>query len=129
MSKYQMARLSAALNLLGSLLVFASFQATSTRLLLVIGNNKEVAFCIGDRALFGLSPDGMGLRMGYGCPKGDTVRPAAVVNTDAPWMAISGWIMLAVGFGLQFFSIEKPQVVIVPKPSYGPRQRSPKNSN
>jgi hypothetical protein len=120
-----MAQLSAALNLLGSLLVFASFQATSTKLLLVTGNGKEIAFCIGDRAVFGLSPDGRGMMMGYRCPTGDTAKPAAVVNTDAPWMAISGWMILAAGFGLQFFSIEKPKEIIIPKPSYGPRQKSP----
>jgi hypothetical protein len=127
MMKYRMALLSAFLNLLGSFLVFLSFQAASTNLLLVTEKGtKNVAFCIGDRAVFGLTKDGRGTAMGYGCPQGVDAKPAAVVNTDSPGLAKFGWILIGFGFFLQMFSIEKPQAVTVPHISYGPRQRSPK---
>lgn len=108
MTLTQLARTSAVLNLLGSFLVFLSFQATSTDLLLVTSKNvgdKTAAFCVRDKALFGLTPTG-GLSMGYACPQGESVKPTAVVNTDSPWMSNLGWLLLIIGFVLQVFSIE-----------------------
>jgi hypothetical protein len=108
MTMSQVARASAFLNLVGSLLVFLSFQPTSTRLLLVTSkdvNNKTVAFCIGDRAVFGLAADG-GTQIGYACPQTENMKPTVVANGDAPWMAKFGWFLLLVGFVLQVFSIE-----------------------
>ena|ERR1700730_18187628 len=129
-SKYHMAMLSAILNLIGAALIFWSFQAASTKLLLVTGQGKDVAFCIGDRAMFGLTKDGQGLAMGYACPSGDTMKPTVVANTDKPWMATVGWGMLVLGFVFQLASVEKkPKPDFPPRVSYGPRQKSPKISN
>jgi hypothetical protein len=106
MTKARMARLSAFLNLLGAFLVFLSFQATSTNLLMIANKDKSFAFCIGDRSIFGLLPGGRGTYIGAGCPQGQDAKPAAVVSTDSPWLAKLGWIVLAIGFGLQIFSVE-----------------------
>ena len=109
MTKAGVARCSAVLNFVGSLLVFLSFQATSTRLVLVTSedkNDKTAAFCIGDTAVFGLSPDGHGMDMGYTCPQKENMKPAAVVSTESPRIAKFGWLLLLVGFLGQVFSIE-----------------------
>jgi hypothetical protein len=109
MTKSQIARTSACLNVLGSLLVFLSFQATSTRLLLVTSNDKSdktAAFCIGDRAFFGISKDGSGTMMGYACPQSENMKPTVVANSDAPWMGKFGWFLLLLGFFGQVYSIE-----------------------
>ncbi len=61
------------------------------------------------------------LGIGTACPEAmPGARPTAVVNTDAPWLAIFGWFLLLAGFFLQFFSIEKP------RPSAAPAHESPK---
>jgi hypothetical protein len=109
MTMAQLARTSAFLNLAGSLLVFLSFQATSTRLVLVTSSDKSdktAAFCIGDTALFRLSSDGHGVGLGTSCPQSENMKPAAVVNTEYPWMAKLGWFLLLFGIGLQVYSIE-----------------------
>lgn len=127
--RYRLALLSGFLNLLGSFLVFLSFQATSTNLLVIANKDQSFAFCIGDRAIFGLIPGGRGTYIGTACPTGTDAKPAAVVNTDSPGLAKFGWILIAFGFFLQMFSIEKPQLVTVPQIASGPRQRSPKKSS
>jgi hypothetical protein len=128
MTKYWRAQTSAALTLLGSFLVFLSFQGASTNLMLVTEKGtKNVAFCIGDRAVLGLTDDGRGTAMGYGCPKGLDAKPTAVVNTDSPGLAKAGWMILALGFFLQIFSIEKPKPTIATQVSYGPRQKKSKH--
>lgn len=38
------------------------------------------------------------------------MKPAAVVNTDYPWMARFGWVLLLIGFALQLYSIEEPKL-------------------
>ena len=129
--KYRMAFVSAFLNLLGSFLVFLSFQATSTDLLLVTEKGKKnVAFCIGDRAVFGLTADGKGTAMGYGCPQGTDVKPAAVINTDSPGLAKFGWILIGIGFFLQLFSIETPLPPIqLTNPKINPHTGLPHSPN
>src|SRR5690242_1620398 len=81
MKKYLQARCALALNLAGALLLLFAFSATSTNLLLVTDATKsQVAFCIGDRAVFGV--EGTSTRMGYKCPNGLDAKPTAVVNSD-----------------------------------------------
>jgi hypothetical protein len=122
-----MAQLSAFLNLLGALLVFLSFQATSTDFFLVTTKENKTALCVGKSAMFVMGP-GTSLLIGTACPEAmPGARPTAVVNTDAPWLAILGWALLFVGFFFQLFSIEAPKPNIPVHVSHGPRQRSPKS--
>jgi hypothetical protein len=109
MSKFRLAQASAILNLLGAFLVFLSFQATSTKFLLVTGTDNRSFLCVGDQALFAMDPK-HGLDLGVGCPAGQDYKPAAVVNTDKPWLGYFGWGMLFLGFFAQLLSIEKPPV-------------------
>jgi hypothetical protein len=89
--------------------VFLSFQATSTNLLLVTSTDQKLAaFCVGDRAAFVMEGNGVG--MGTACPQGSGIKPTAVVNSDSPLLGYIGWGLLALGFGTQFFSIEKPML-------------------
>ena len=100
-----MAQLSAVLNLVGAVLIFYSFQAASTKLLLVTAADKSGAsFCIGDVAVF--SVRNHNVTMGTTCPPNTGKKPTAIVNTDAPWASFTGWIVLGLGFLLQLFSIE-----------------------
>jgi hypothetical protein len=116
MLKYRMAFASAFLNLFGSILVFFSFQATSTNLLLVAPKDGSFAFCIGDRAVFGLGPGGSTI-FGYKCPEALATKPAAVVNTDSPGLAKFGWLLIGFGFLFQTFSIQKPPSSTEPLPA------------
>jgi uncharacterized membrane protein len=112
MFSYRMARLSAMLTLLGSILIFYAFQATSTGFLVYThGKHGESAMCIGDppRSLIAMGPSGellMAMR-GYdqSCSQG---RHFAVIDTESPRLACFGWILMLVGFILQMLSIEKP---------------------
>ncbi len=106
MSKSHWAQISAFLNLLGSVFLFLSFQATSTSLLLVSGADKSTSFCVGDTAMFKFSESGTGVEMGTKCPIAANSKPTAVVNTDLPELAKWGWIVLVIGFLVQIFSIE-----------------------
>jgi hypothetical protein len=128
MSKYQMARASAILNLVGAVLLFVSFQATSTDFMLVSTKDGRQALCVGKRAMFVMEPNyhtGIGVAT---CPNDPDAKPAAVINTDEPWLAKLGWLLIVVGFIFQWASIEPPQAPVV-RVSYGPRQKSPKKSN
>jgi hypothetical protein len=69
MEKYRQAQLALALNGIGALLLIFPFQATSTNLLLVTdAATDQAAFCIGNRAVFGMR--GGATIMGYKCPTG-----------------------------------------------------------
>lgn len=109
MKKYQWSRLSASLNLVGSLLLFFSFQATSTDFLLVTNPDGQSALCVGKAALFVLTLD-RGLKMGTGCPEWQSGKPTAVVNTEHPKFAFWGLLMILVGFVSQYLGIERPLI-------------------
>jgi hypothetical protein len=109
---YRMAQLSAVLALLGSILVFYAFQATSTGFLVYThGKYGESAMCVGDppKSMIAMGAQGeliMAVRgFDHSCSQG---RHFAVVNTESPRLAGLGWILMLVGFVLQILSIEKP---------------------
>jgi hypothetical protein len=109
MLKYRLAQASAVLNLLGALLVFLSFQATSTNLLLITSADQQLAaFCVGGRAAFLMRGPAVGL--GVTCPTGPNIKPTAIVNTDSPFLEYIGWGLLGLGFFTQLFSLEKPNL-------------------
>jgi len=107
MSTYNLARLSAVLNIVGSILLFFSFQATSTKFLIVPTNDGRTALCVGSEAMFVVKPGG-GIGIGTKCPDSDKGKPAAVVNTECPVLAVIGFLMILGGFITQYKSIEKP---------------------
>jgi hypothetical protein len=88
-------RIALALNLAGTLLLFYSFQATSSSFRLisrsqpgVMGSYTEYAICVKDFTL--LQTIGHGVGIGHlGCPTSEDDRPAAVVNTEHPVLSQS----------------------------------------
>ena len=107
MWKHQFAKWSAVSNLLGTFLLFFSFQATSTDFLLVITKDNRSALCVGSNAMFVMTPTG-GLGIGTRCPDPKSGKPTAIVNTDQPVLATLGLSCIILGFFMQLFSIEKP---------------------
>jgi hypothetical protein len=119
--KWQQAALLA--NLAGTVLLFYSFQATSSDFRLVtvpseiFSDQKQYALCVNNYVI--ISSDGRnGVLFGHaGCPSWDNAKPAAVVNIEHPFFEGLGFFLLISGFALQYFSV--PQVATV---SYYRRQ-------
>jgi len=101
------------LNLCGTLLLFWSFQATSSDFKLVTSKTagEQYALCVNDYTV--ISSDGMnGIHLGHrGCPNWEGAKPAAVVNIEHPFFEGLGFVLLLAGFLLQFFSIPQPETV------------------
>jgi hypothetical protein len=108
MIKYRVSQISACLNIFGTILLFFSFQATSSDFMLVTTKDERAALCVGNAALFVLDQRG-GLGIGTKCPDWQTGRPTAVVNTEHPSLASSGLFLLILGFLTQLISIEQPK--------------------
>ena len=103
------------MNLAGTVLLFYSFQATSSAFRVVTFKNAEsptdlqYALCVSDTVLVAAgSKQGMTLLGARGCPSG---RSVAVVNIEHPFFESLGFFLLFSGFLLQFFSIPQPETV------------------
>jgi hypothetical protein len=108
-------RFALILNLLGTVALFYSFQATSSNFRLVtvkkssvLGGNEQSALCIYRRAMLTALPDGTFLLGGY-CPDWEDAKAAAVVNIEHPIFESIGWVLLSLGFFLQLFAIPQPK--------------------
>jgi hypothetical protein len=110
MAKYRMAQWSAILSLVGALLVFLSFQATSSDFFLTNLKNGDKALCVGQTALVVWASKNNGLAMGVakGCADVADTPKVAVVTVEFPLLSYLGWLLLFIAFFLQFLSIEKP---------------------
>jgi hypothetical protein len=104
-----LASLALLANLIGSILVTLSFQATSSDFRLITAHwsmrerkpsetVKSYAICANNNALAIGSDDGsVGLGM-HGCPDWENGRPSAVVTAEHPWMLYAGLILSIIGF-------------------------------
>jgi hypothetical protein len=102
-------RVSLLLNLVGTVLLFLSFQATSSNFRLITTADGNSALCVNQRALlvsYANGNWGMGI---YTCPEWEHARPAAVVNIENPSFVTLGFICTTLGFLLQFLSVPSPQ--------------------
>jgi hypothetical protein len=126
------------LNLVGTIILFYSFQATSSDFRLVTAPSraggphppaqmtagpgrvpgseasradKQYALCVNNYTL--LSSDAAsGIRFAYsGCPNWENARPAAVVSIEHPTFVGIGFTLLVLGFGLQYFAVPKPATI------------------
>ena len=105
-------KLGAALNLAGAVLLWLSFQATSSNLKIVTTIDHRTALCSGGRALIVDDPIHHGTSFGLSrCPEWENARPAAVVNVELPFLVTLGFILLLLGFLVQYFSIPDPGTV------------------
>ena len=132
--KWQKAAL--LLNLAGTIILFYSFQATSSDFRLVtapyvpsprplnssggmlpnrfirpLAGTKQYALCVNNYTLIA-SDASSSIRLGLvGCPSWENAKPAAVVNIEHPTFEGFGFILLIIGFTLQYFSV--PQAATV----------------
>lgn len=128
-------KIALILNLAGTIILFYSFQATSSDFRLVTapvqsghpsppnqmlivpsaGNfppaDKQYALCINNYTLFSTDAKA-GIRMAYaGCPDWEHAKPAAVVNIEHPRFEGLGFLLLVFGFGLQYFAVPQPATI------------------
>jgi hypothetical protein len=95
-------------NLAGTVMLFLSFQATSSELRLVTTPEGNLALCVNKRALVISLPNGIALGSPT-CPNWENSRPAAVVNIEHPAFISWGFILTTLGFILQFLSFPSPK--------------------
>jgi hypothetical protein len=100
-------------------MLFYSFQATSSDFHLVtakthsvlIGDITHYALCVNNYTL--LETDSKnGIMIGTpGCPSWADSRPAAVVNIEHPAFEGLGFILLLLGFLIQYLAVPQPKTV------------------
>ena len=98
-------------NFLGAILLFLSFQATSSDFRLITASNGDAALCANGRALLIQKEKGYALGIGQMCPEWEHARPAAIVNLELPWLANLGFILTLIGFVLQYFAFPGPRSI------------------
>ncbi len=107
MQRHVQVRCALGVNGLGAVLLLFAFQATSARLLLVTdATANKAAFCIGDRAVFGVV--GPNTFVGSSCPQGLDVKPTAVVNSEHGWLFPLGLVLTVISIIWQIALVEKP---------------------
>jgi hypothetical protein len=117
MKKYQWATWSLVLNVLGFLLLFVAFQATSSDLA-IYSNSKDkiAALCYAGSAMVMLDmsvPRGrtnIGISPQFSpCSSG---KPTAIVNTDYPLLGKIGILFVFVSFWMQYKSIDRTEATL-----------------
>lgn len=105
--KYQAAALF--LNLFGTILLFLSFQATSSNFKFVSTADGRHAVCVYEKAFVIRDPDA-GLHFGaFPCPNLENARPAAIVNAEHPSFIFLGFALNGLGFLLQILGVLSKQ--------------------
>jgi hypothetical protein len=108
------------LNLLGTVALFYSFQATSSNFRLVTvktdspvaGQFERSALCIyGHTMIEAGSERGVWSIGGGPCPDWEHSKAAAVVNIEHPMFESLGFTLVLMGFALQYFSVPQPKTV------------------
>jgi hypothetical protein len=110
MKKYQWASWALVLNVVGFVLLFVAFQATSSDLK-ITKENTAIALCFGEHAVLYDDPSEKTRIFGISvplaaCSKG---KPSAIVNTDYPWLGKLGVLFIFVSFWMQFKSIDRTE--------------------
>jgi hypothetical protein len=107
------------LNLVGTALLFYSFQATSSDFKLVTattksavaGEIKQYALCVNNYTLLETNGrTGVGIGM-HSCPGWENARPAAVVNIEHPAFEGLGFVLLLLGFLIQYLAVPQPRTM------------------
>lgn len=123
MKRYCVALAALLLNAVGAFFLVFSLQVTSTDLVLVSSkDDASAAFCIGDRAVFGI--EGQATMFGYACPDLSSRKPAAVINSESPRLFRWGLICTFIGSLLQVLLLEKPAAATaVPAVAHSQKRR------
>jgi hypothetical protein len=100
-------------NFLGAILLFLSFQATSSNIRIITTADGRTALCVEKRGLIVAHPRDslIAMQINVDCPEWEHARPAAVVNLELPWLADLGFILSILGFVLQFFAFPGPKSI------------------
>jgi hypothetical protein len=98
------------MNLIGTVLLFLSFQATSSNVRIVKELDGTTAVCVDKISLFRSFASGAWQLSGP-CPDWDTGRPAAVVIIEKPLFVTIGFTLTSLGFLLQFLSLPSPKTI------------------
>lgn len=100
------ARIALLLNLVGTALLFLSFQATSSNFRLITTAAGDSALCVDKYAM--MISSATTWQMGHmPCPDWEHSRPAAVVNVEHPSFVTFGFIASVGGFLLQFLTVPR----------------------
>lgn len=98
-------RIALVCNLLGTVLLFYSFQAESSDIKVVTTGEGEVALCVNGH-LLAMSHAHGGMTVGaVPSPEVENAKPAAIVNFDMPLLVDAGFIFILIGFLLQLLGI------------------------
>jgi hypothetical protein len=104
-------RFSLFSNLLGTALLFFSFQATSSNLKIVTTSDyARTAVCVNGRGLIVSNPNGTE-ELGGACPEWEHARAAAVVNIERPDLLTIGIILILTGFLGQYLSVPNAKTI------------------
>lgn len=112
-------RIALALNLAGTVLLFFSFQATSSSFRLIqrtVGTGifqteHEYDICVEDYTLL-VTDAHSGVGFGHpGCAVAENDRRVAVVNTEHPSLVTLGFLLITLGFIIQFFAVPEPKTI------------------
>jgi hypothetical protein len=105
------ARFALLCNLFGTVLLFLSFQATSSNFKLITTSDGRSALCVNNRGLVVSHPNG-GFAIGSStCPEWERARAVAVVNVERPIFVTIGFAFASFGFLLQFLSIPSAKTI------------------
>jgi hypothetical protein len=107
------ARFSLLCNLLGSVLLFLSFQATSSNFKLITTSDGNAALCVNDRLIMqNFSKGGGTLNFApASCPDWEKAKAVAVVNIEHPLFVTTGFVLVTLGFFLQYLSFPSPKTI------------------
>ena len=104
-------------NLLGALLLFLSFQATSSNVKLISFSNGRTVLCTNGRSVLDVTPNAFSLRAAVECPDQGNAKPIALVTIEYPKMVTAGFILTLLGFTLQWFSFPSEAKPAAPQTS------------
>jgi hypothetical protein len=104
-------RSALVINLAGVVLLFFSFQATSSKARIVTTKDGWTALCVESYAVFIAKSGEIGMGVSGGCPEWQNAKSVAVVNIEKPILLTFGFLMTALGFLIQFLSIPSPKTI------------------
>ena len=105
------ARIALLCNLLGTVLLFLSFQATSSKFRLITTSDGRSALCVYNRAYIVTSENGEWSMGTFNCPEWEHAKAVAVVSVEHPIFVTIGFVLATLGFLLQFLSIPSSKTI------------------
>jgi hypothetical protein len=90
-------------------LIFISFQATSSKVKIISAPDGKTAMCLDQTAIF--VGTGNKFTVGMSCPDWELGRPVAVVIVERPILITFGFAFISLGFLLQVLSLPSPRTL------------------